>query len=240
MIFLYTDFGLDGPYVGQLHSVLAEQAPTERIIDLMHDAPRFQPATAGCLLSALALHFPPASICLAVIDPGVGSERRPVVVKADEHWFVGPDNGLFDHLGHRFNTVEWFEIIWRPARLSASFHGRDLFAPVAAAIANGQAEDKLAPIGPAELAAELSEVIYIDGYGNAMTGLNADRLPTEATLVVGGQTLRQAGTFSHVPTGQGFWYKNSLGLVEIAVNQGQAAAMLALRIGDPVEVRQGR
>lgn len=240
MILLYTDFGFTGPYVGQLHGVLAEQAAGEIVIDLMHDAPRFNPSAAGCLLASLARHFPPAAICVAVIDPGVGSNRRPVAVKAGSHWFVGPDNGLFNALGSLFPSPEWFEIRWRPTALSASFHGRDLFAPVAAMLANGRTEDCLQPIGAPRGADALQEVIYIDTYGNAMTGIPADRLGETAQLRVGHQVLAPAPNFSAVPVGQAFCYRNSLGLIEIAINQGHAAETLNLRIGDPVALDQGR
>lgn len=236
MFLLYTDFGVHGPYVGQLHTVLAQQAPGHPVIDLMHDAPRFNPPAAGCLLAALAGHFPPATICVAVIDPGVGSTRRPVAVQAGQHWFVGPDNGLFNRLGAVFEQLHWHEITWRPALLSASFHGRDLFAPMAAALAKNTAHDRLQPLPAPAPVTELAEVIYIDGFGNAMTGLPADSLPAGAILMAHGQAYAAAETFSAVPVGSPFWYRNSLGLAELAVNQGSAADSCGLQIGDPITI----
>lgn len=235
MLLLYTDFGHHGPYVGQMHAVLAQRASAEIVIDLMHDAPRFKPRAAGRLLTALAPYFPPQSICLAVIDPGVGGPRRAVAVEAGGHWFVGPDNGLFDGMSHRFEHPRWHEIRWRPENLSASFHGRDLFAPIAAALAAGEAEDMLTPVeAPAPAPAELPEVIYIDHYGNAMTGLSADTLRPDQILEINGHHLSGGRTFSSQAAGTAFWYANSVGLIEIAVNQGNASQMLKLHLGDAV------
>ena len=235
MILLYTDFGWQGPYVGQMHTVLNARAPGISVIDLMHDAPAFKPTAAGRLLAALAQHFPPQSVCVAVIDPGVGSTRRPVAVQADGHWFVGPDNGLFEYLGSSKELPRWFEITWQPDEMSNSFHGRDLFAPVGAALATNKADRFLRPLeAPSVQAKNLAEIIYIDGYGNAMTGLDADAINPEQCLCTAGESLHFARTFSDVEPGHAFWTQNSLGLIEIAVNQGSAASQLNLEIGSPV------
>ncbi len=240
MIVLFTDFGLRGPYVGQMKAVLLRAAPDVPLVDLMHDAPAFDAQSSAYLLAALVGAFPAATVFLAVVDPGVGSAgRRPVMLRAGEHWFVGPDNGLFEIVARRQAApAEWHEILWRPAQLSASFHGRDLFAPVAAALARGEMPDSvLLPQRPAcDWPQDLAQVIYIDDFGNAMTGLRASQLPGDARLRVGGQTLSRARTFSDVPPGQGFWYENAIGLAEIAVNQGHAARALGLSLRQAVGV----
>ncbi|HFE32393.1 MAG TPA: hypothetical protein ENJ17_03675, partial [Gammaproteobacteria bacterium] len=129
-------------------------------------------------------------------------------------------------------------ILWRPPKLSASFHGRDLFAPVAAALARGEMPDstrlvrQTAPDWPEDLA----QIIYIDDFGNAITGLRASRLPADTRLQLGEQVLSRARTFSDVPPGQGFWYVNANGLAEIAVNQGHAARALGLSLRQAVRV----
>lgn len=236
MILLYTDFGTQGPYVGQMHAVLAQRAPGVPVIDLMHDAPAFNPRAAGALLAALARQFPPQSICIAVIDPGVGGERRAVAVQAGGHRFVGPDNGLFEYLSPTLGRAEWFEIQWRPDGLSDSFHGRDLFAPIAAALALDQAQQYLQPIAaPDKPTPKPPEVIYIDAYGNAMTGLSGDALEKSAVLHIAGHSLSHARVFSDADPGQAFWTVNSQGLVEVAVNQGSATRQLELQIGTPVD-----
>lgn len=236
MIVLYTDFGCTGPYLGQVRMVLLREAPAVPVVDLMCDAPSWSPRAAGALLAALAAELLPGDVCLAVVDPGVGTSRRPAIWRIDESWYVGPDNGLFDAVCRRGARVQGWEIGWRPPRCSASFHGRDLFAPVAARLALGQSPmgeplgDASARLAPAELA----EIIYIDHFGNAMTGLTAGAASPEASLRVGGRPLGHARTFGEVPPGEPFWYENSLALIEIAANRASAAELLGLKIGVPV------
>jgi hypothetical protein len=236
MFFLYTDFGFDGPYVGQMKSVLHHQAPGVPVVDLMHDVPAFDIASAAYLLPAIVSSLPVESILLCVIDPGVGSARRPLTIKADGRWYVGPDNGLFDQVCQRATEVSCYEIIWQPEKLSASFHGRDLFAPVAAMIASDGGDSRyLKPIGvPAQkfTSPELFQVIYIDHYGNAMTGVRASAFTGDEIISVNGHHLSHARTFSEAAEGQGFWYQNSSGLVELVVNQRGADEVLGLRVGN--------
>jgi S-adenosylmethionine hydrolase len=180
-------------------------------------------------------------VLLGIVDPGVGGERRPVAVHADGRWLVGPDNGLFEPLARRARTLGTFAIAWRPRHLSASFHGRDLFAPVAARLARG---DRSA-LEPAPLTRfpdwpdDLPEVVHVDRYGNAVTGLRAGTLPAGAILVAGERRLARARTFSAVPAGEAFWYENSSGSAELAVNAGSAAAALGLAVGSPVRIEAG-
>lgn len=244
MIVLFTDFGMTGPYVGQMKSVLYQQAPTIPVIDLMHDAPSFDPRAAAYLLASLTGGFPQDSVFLCVVDPGVGSQRRPLIARINERWFVGPDNGLFSIVAQHApdqSEVRWWEISWLPERLSSSFHGRDLFAPVAAMLANGEAPPgHLVDISPDRLCrwpSDLEKIIYIDHFGNAMTGIRAANLDKHHIIAAGEQQLRWARTFADVAKGQGFWYENSNGLVELAVNQGRADEILRLSVGDAVELQ---
>ena len=238
MIILFTDFGLEDPYLGQMQAVLWRDAPAVAQINLFANAPNFDPHAGAYLLAAYCDEFPPGTVFLSIVDPGVGGERRPCVVRADGRWFVGPDNGLFNVIAMRSQALEWWDIDWRPARLSASFHGRDLFAPVAARIARGEdvpgvtvdPAERILPGWPPELA----QVVYIDHYGNAMTGIRAASLQGEVELEVGKHRLRRAETFSSVAAGEAFWYENANGLVEIAVNQGHAATRLGLSLGERV------
>ena len=240
MILLVTDFGLAGPYQGQMKAVLHDEAPDVPVIDLLADAPAFRPRPTAYLLAALADSLPHESVFLCVVDPGVGGARAPIAVRAGRRWFVGPDNGLMAIAARRPGDAEAWEITWRPERLSSSFHGRDLYAPVAAARARGEAPpgrplDPAGHVGP-DWPDDRAAVVYVDGYGNVITGLRAAMLPTDAELAAGGRRVARAGTFSDIPVGTPFWYANSSGLAEIAVNRGQAAAALGLTIGDPVEV----
>jgi S-adenosylmethionine hydrolase len=176
-----------------------------------------------------------------VVDPGVGSERRAILVKDSNQWYLGPDNGLLSQVARRSGEAEIEEIVWRPERLSNSFHGRDLFTPVAAAICNLEYEagPKLSceSLVGASWMDDLEEVIYIDGFGNAVTGIRASTVDIDVIIKLAGREISHARTFSNVNVGVPFWYENSMGLIEIAVNQRSAKKMLNLNIGDSVSMR---
>lgn len=240
MIVLFSDFGLEGPYTGQVKAVLHQAAPGVPVIDLFADAPARQPKPAAYLLAAYGTWFPPGTVLLAVVDPGVGSARAALTVEADGRWYVGPDNGLLELVTRRAGQARVWEISWRPERMSASFHGRDLFAPTAARLACG-----IIPAGPPRSGEigrypdwpdDLPEIVYVDRYGNAMTGLRAARLPRQARLAVSGHVLGRARTFSDVPPGGAFWYENSNGLAEIAVNARRADTTLGIAAGTAVAI----
>lgn len=204
------------------------------MIDALHDAPDFGIEPAAHLLFALCAQYPRGSVFLAVVDPGVGGRRDAMVVEADGRSFVGPDNGLLSLLWQRARRRRCFRIVWCPGRLSSSFHGRDLFAPIAAALAvkrvprdwlvSRERPSILLPSG------DLPKVIYIDHYGNAFTGLR--KLRKSWRLRAGGRVLPWARTFEDAEGP--FWYHNSMGLVEIAAPRGNAARLLRLKIGSPV------
>ena len=240
MIVLFTDFGLTGPYTGQMKAVLAEHAPAVPVIDLFADAPAFQPYLSAYLLGAYCGAVPQGGVLLGVVDPGVGTDRLPLVVRADGRWFVGPDNGLFELVMRWAADVEAWTIDWCPDRLSASFHGRDLFAPVAARLALGEPVpgtpvpvDRVRRLGWPD---DLARVVYVDIYGNVLTGLRAAVLGDDVELVVARRRVKRARTFGDVPAGDAIWYENSNGLAEIAVNQGRADSALGLRVGDEIKV----
>lgn len=244
MIVLFTDFGLAGPYVGQMKAVLRREAPQVDVIDLFADAPAHDPKAAAYLLSAYATEFPADTVFLCVVDPGVGGVRRPAVVQADGRWYVGPDNGLFEMVIRRAEgPARWWHITWRPPRLSATFHGRDLFAPVAAQIARNQApsgrEHPIDDIRRRDWPDDLAAVVYVDAFGNAMTGVRAATVAADAVVRVGGRTLARAVTFEDVGPGEAMWYENANGLLEITVNRGRADTVLGLRPGSPVDIVTG-
>jgi S-adenosylmethionine hydrolase len=238
MIFLFTDFGAEGPYLGQMEAVLRSQAPGVEVINLLSNAPAGDPRRSAYLLAALCRDCPAGSVILGVVDPGVGGERLPVVLEADGRWFVGPDNGLFNTVSVQSCQAEWRVIDWRPDRLSASFHGRDLFAPIAARIARGDfgwASRPHAGPDPSLWPADLSEIVYVDHYGNAITGRRDGPELAGRILEVQGLRIPPARTFCAVAEGEAFWYGNSMGLVEIAVNLGRADRQLGLVPGLAVE-----
>lgn len=240
MVYLCTDFGSGDLYVGQVKAVLHQYAPGAHVVDLLHEAPAFNVKAGAYLLAALAERILVPSVTLAVVDPGVGSAREPVIALADGKWFVGPDNGLLSVVVARAQAARVFPITWRPEISSASFHGRDLFAPVAGMLASGdldaaQLEQKTGldvNLGGDDLA----EVIYIDHYGNALTGMRAGSVARDAHVVTDETRIGYARVFSEVADGEVFWYENSLGLVEIGANSAHAAAKLGLRIGHPLGI----
>jgi hypothetical protein len=223
-----------------MKAVLTWMAPAVPVVDLFADAPIGDPKASAYLLAAYAAWFPQGTVFLAVVDPGVGGERPAVIVEADGHWFVGPGNGLFELVQRRARTTRGFEIALRPDVLSASFHGRDLFAPVAAQIARGD-DPPGRPIDERRIRRpdwpdDLAEIVYVDHYGNAMTGLRASGVARHAKLAAAGRILESARTFSDRPPGEAFWYANSNGLIEVAVNRGRADRDLGLALGTPVEI----
>jgi S-adenosylmethionine hydrolase len=237
MIFLFTDFGAADMYVGQVKAALHQHAPKETVIDLLHDAPTFNAKAGAHLLAALAARLPKDSVTLAVVDPGVGGERGALAVAADGRWFVAPDNGLISVAAARAKKCEVFSIGWRPQDLSASFHGRDLFAPVAAMLARGDRKPaKLKKATPAVSfgAADLGEIIYVDHFGNLVTGMRAGSVPRDRNLTINGRTIRYARVFSEAKAGEVFWYENSLGLVEVAANSASAQQLLGFKPGNPL------
>src|SRR3974390_2411069 len=183
-----------------MKAVLNQMAPSVPAIDLFADAPAGNPKASAYLLAAYAEWFAAGTIFLCVVDPGVAGTRPPVIVEADGRWYVGPGNGLFELVQRRAATMRSWDIKWKPERLSARFHGRDLFAQVAAMLAQGEP-----PLGqPHQDGAhrrtdwpdDLCEIVYIDHFGNAMTGLRAVTLHRESRLGVGGRGVSRGEKFT--------------------------------------------
>jgi len=239
MILLFTDFGNADIYAGQLKARLLRDHPKAAIVDLLHDAPSFDAKAGAHLLAALAPQLA-RGVTLAVVDAGVGSARRPVVLQADDAWYAGPDNGLLSIVAARAKTCRCWEIVWRPQPLSHSFHGRDLFAPIVAMLDAGdwwpEALREISVLNSEFGPDDLAEVIYVDHYGNAVTGLRSGNLPHDAQIMLAGHKLGYARVFSEVAQGTLFWYENSIGLVEIAVNCGHAAKALGIGVGSVISV----
>jgi len=251
VIHLFTDFGLDGPYIGHVKAVLHRAAPGVPVIDLCADAPAFDPRAASYLLAAYDTECAAGDIIVAVVDPGVGGARAAVALEIDGKWYVGPANGIFEAaIAQADGPVRCWEITWRPDGVSHSFHGRDIFAPVAALLATGvnpadEAADGDQRFRPADAQrfdwpADLGEVIYVDHFGNLITGLRAAHFPPDGGLVVGGERLPRRRTFSDVSYGEAFCYENANGLMEIAVNAGRADAYFGLAVGAVIGVHEGK
>ncbi len=238
MLVLFTDFGL--PYTAQMHTALRQSGWKGDIISLLQDAPSFNSKASAYLLASYVPKFPSNTIFICVVDPGVGGSRAPIAIKADKNWFIGPDNGLFEIILRQCKECIPWRITWQPESLSASFHGRDLFAPVAGMLAGGTHPKTLAePFKPSRREAwpdDLAEVIYIDGFGNAMTGIRINNLSNNTEIEVNGKRLLRSQKFSDNAIGQAFWYENANGMVEISVNQGHADHELGLKVGNSLEL----
>lgn len=239
-IFLFTDFGWQGPYLAQMEAAILWIAPTARVINLQSDAPLTNPRAAGYLLAALANQLPDSSLVVAVVDPGVGGDRQALLVESGGRIFIGPDNGLLSRVIGSDLSSRVASIPYDSNELSASFHGRDLFAPVAARFFNGsdveiREIEKDCVVG-ADWEDDLLEVIYQDRFGNLFTGIRADSVLDTDRVIVSGWALNYARTFCDVPEGTAFWYRNSCGLVEIAVNQKSAGKILGVTPGSAVSI----
>ena len=223
-----------------MKAAILHRAPEVPLVDLLHDAPSFDIRSAAYLLPAYAADFPPGSVFVCVVDPGVGGDRSPVIVRAAGRWFVGPGNGLFELLLRRDKDAACRIIDWRPDGLSDSFHGRDLFAPVAARLARGQMPASHAMDSSAarqtDWPDDLPHIVYVDGYGNCISGVRASAVSAESRLHVSSRMLTSARTFGDRAADQPFWYRNANGLVEIAVNQGRADRLLDLHVGSRFQI----
>ncbi|MCB9544665.1 MAG: SAM-dependent chlorinase/fluorinase [Myxococcales bacterium] len=239
LVTLLTDFGDADGFVGAMRGVLLSHAPGARLVDVAHHVPRGDVAKAARVLARAAPCFPAGTVHLVVVDPGVGSSRRPVAVAAGHHLFVAPDNGVLGptlaRLGGPTAAVE-IRVDAASARISSTFHGRDVFAPAAAALVAGASlaalGDALASPLVALPAAPPGRVIEVDAYGNLITDVPADG---PVALQIAGHTLHGPATcYADVALGELVLVRGSEGTLEVAVRDGSAAARLGVGVGAPV------
>jgi S-adenosylmethionine hydrolase len=241
IITLTTDFGTRDGYVGAVKGVLARLAPPETaLIDIAHDLPRGDIAHAAWVVNASTQEYPYGSIHLVVVDPGVGGARREVIVWVSGQWYVGPDNGVLTYVADTSYDAWAIEArTFRGRRVSPTFHGRDLFAHAAAALARGEPAANAGPVvrlagalpwGPR--AAGRGRVVHVDHYGNLITDLPAGE--AGSAISIDGNTLRIVKTYSDVPPNTLLAYVGSMGTIEVAVRDGRADTRLAAPRGTPV------
>ena len=238
LVTLTSDFGEGSPYVEAMKAVLLAGCPTATLVDVSHAVPPFDVVSGAFVLWAGARHFPPGTVHLAVVDPGVGSDRRAVAFALGGSCYVGPDNGLFglvvSEAGETTAAPEVVELE-RPVGASATFEGRDVFAPAAAALAAGSPLASLGrrsgPLSPLPL--EGPAVLWVDRFGNLVTSLK----PPVAAVRVGGVLVdRVARTFSDAPPAVPFLYVGSMGFLEVGVRGGSAASLLGVSAGAPIDL----
>jgi S-adenosyl-L-methionine hydrolase (adenosine-forming) len=262
VIALLTDFGVTDHYVGAMKGAILTICPEAGIVDLVHDlAPHDIEGGAWCLAAAYRA-FPPGTVFVAVVDPGVGSTRRALAIECNGQFFIGPDNGIFTYVlseagDYRMHVITNWALM-RP-QVSATFHGRDVFGPVAAHLVRGVPLDEIGPLadspvmfplhsmrqkGPGEWEAT---VVSVDRFGNLTTSLyerdlagmlvQAENDPTEVVVVVEGVVIPLVHAYSDVAEGEACALVGSTARLEIAVNLGNAAQVLRAGKGSAVRVR---
>lgn len=241
-ITLLTDFGTRDGYVGAVKGVLATRAPGAPLHDISHALPRGDVGAAARALERYWNWWPPGTVHLVVVDPGVGTERSALAVEAEGRFFVGPDNGVGTPLlGVPGGRV--VEIPQTPVRGSATFHGRDLFAPAAAALATGVPPDELGSPLPHPVLLPMGtttgprgRIVSWDRFGNLQTDLTPGSTSGGAQVRVGTLTLPLLRTYGDVEPGEPLALLDSLGRVEIAVRDGSARARFGWGRGVPVDL----
>jgi len=258
VITLLTDFGSRDHFVGVMKGVILGLAPRARVVDISHEAPAYGLSAARFLLSQSWPWFPAGTVHVVIVDPGVGSARRALVVEAGGHLFVGPDNGVLSEplqiKGAKVRQITNRKLCLK--EISQTFHGRDVFAPVAAHLAAGLAASRVGPLiqdahfvttgAPVRTGKRYwqGEVAYVDRFGNLITNLPAADFPEIAVrpfiLRAGFEQITELKpNYAAGSPGEAILVAGSSGRLEIAINQGDAARKLGLAAGSPIELELG-
>ncbi len=259
IITLLSDFGLRDPYVAGMKAVILSIYPDAKIFDISHDVEKFNVRMGAFILASAAPYFPVGAVHLAVVDPGVGTKRRPIIVETGRSLYVGPDNGLLMLSALIEGVTNVYHITnekYVLPEVSRTFHGRDIFAPVAACLASGI---KVSEFGPEVKYFEkppfsepnvkngevYGEILYIDSFGNATTNISADLLQrikitdgASLKINVGEKrtVLKLSSAYDEVPTQTPLAIIGSSNFLEISVNQGNAAEKFRAKVGDAVKI----
>jgi S-adenosylmethionine hydrolase len=251
VIVLLTDFGTLDPYVGQMKGALLREAPDAQIVDLCHEVRAHNIAQAGFLLEASHIHFPPQAIFVGVVDPGVGSSRSILIAQFENQFFLAPNNGLLSFLIDR--SVSWWKVAPKFEHASNTFHGRDIFAPIAARLALGASPRSMAERVPASQIACLAmiwaenaggvldcTVLHVDRFGNCLLNLRAANFPCmgRTWALDSGRTVREVTAYADLALGQIGLLAGSQGVMELALNQGDCARLLDLYPGQALCLTQ--
>jgi len=255
IITLLTDFGTGSSYVAQMKAVILGIIENVNIIDISHSITPQAIEEGAFVLATSIPYFPEGSIHVGVVDPGVGTERRGIIVKTKHHILVGPDNGLLIPAARRLGEFEVYEISnkrYMLKNISSTFHGRDIFAPVAAYIAKGILIEKIGkkiedfvdmdPFSEVDFSnSKLSgKVVYVDNFGNIITNINGNKLlnkkkfDEELKIILGGRKyrVRFVKSFGFVKKGELLITVGSSGFIEISINQGNEAVELGVKKGE--------
>ncbi len=250
VIALLTDFGLDDNFVGVMKGVIARYCPDANVIDISHSIPRHSVLHAALVLFGSYSYFPDGTIFTVVVDPGVGSTRKTLAVRTGRHTFIAPDNGCLSPVVRENPGADIYEVTYLPeGGLSDTFHGRDVFAPVAGMLAGGRPLDELARAIPGVAEFEIPQpqtnasnriagsIVYIDRFGNAMSNIPRSLVKGRAVVRVAGVEIKGVSrSYAEKEPGTPLAVFNSFDMLEIAVNRGNAAEELGIEEGVEVTV----
>ncbi len=257
VITLTTDFGLADPYVAEMKAVILKINPSALIIDITHQVEKFNVRMGSYILAAVAPYFPDGTIHVAVVDPSVGTKRKPIIIETGRAYFIGPDNGILVLAAKQMDIKNVYEITnpkFMLSKVSSTFHGRDIFAPAAAHLSRG--------VGPSELGVKISrivmpkftgpifkrdflegEIVYIDGFGNIITNITAKHLDLlgvkEKIGVRLGKlklNLKLCRAYGDVEAKETLAIIGSNDFLEISINQGNAANTYNIKVGDKIRL----
>jgi S-adenosylmethionine hydrolase len=255
VITLLSDFGLKDPYVAEMKGVILSINPHTRIVDVTHKIEKFNVRMGAFILASAASYFPTGTVHVAVVDPGVGTKRRPIIVETNRGLFVGPDNGLL-MLAAQHEGIMKVNHINNPkymlSKVSKTFHGRDIFAPTAAHLAAGTNPAMFGPVIKDYVFPEFvkpqinksrvnGEVLHVDGFGNVISNISARDLETaeiqkgnSLSVEIGCKsfTTKLCSTYSEVPSGTALALIGGTNLLEVAVNQGNASSIFKVKVED--------
>ena len=254
MITLTSDFGLKDPYVAEMKGVILTVNPSANIIDITHGVEKFNIRMGAFMLASAAPYFPKGTVHLAVVDPGVGTERRGILVQTKQGFFVGPDNGVLMLAAQNQGIEHTYELTnpkFMMPKVSSTFHGRDIFAPAAAHLDLGVEPSEFGPeinnaVTPDFTSVKrgngsfIGEVLYVDSFGNIITNINQKGMAQVNLVNVKLQNLSLNLTFGKIyaqaKPNEPIALIGSHGFLEIALNQGSAAEKYGVKAGDKVEV----
>ena len=229
-----TDFGSGSPLVAAMKAMVLAACPHAVLVDVSHEVPRFDVSAGAFMLFAGTRHFPGGSVHLAVVDPGVGTSRRRLIVQAGGRFYIGPDNGLFSIVIEEVGLQKTIELAPRPHG-APTFEGRDVFAPAAGALATGVPLESLGPPTdpPGALPDSGPRVLWTDGFGNLVTNLKA---PARPMRIHNHDITATATTYAEGKPNEPFVYLGSMGYLEVAVREARADKLLGARAGMKVEL----
>ena len=229
-----------------MKAAIIRHCPEARLIDVTHEVPRHDILCGSITLERAIDGFLPGTVHLAVVDPGVGTDRRILLTELNRQTIICPDNGLITWAWQRLGPGKTYELIWRPQASSSTFHGRDIMGPAAAMIAAGKAITELArpiadpilmDLSPADSSGRKARIIHVDQFGNATTNMAYDVFKSfgDPVVVAGGKTVgKLRRTYWDVMPGKAIALIGSSGLLEVAVRDGSAAEKLGIKVGDEI------